>query len=270
MKRSLIKALTYRLLGTAITAAIALVVTHKWQVAGLIGGVDFVVKIVGYFVHEEVWRRAVDTERGFMKFLDWLWPRRSKRRVSAPENIETVPVSPASPSADVPWHRQAVFNKVSNAYPGIHLGIQDAFSWLNAYPGIHLGIQDAFWGQAWLMVSQFNVPIDKEWARTDDLGCIIRVKAQAARRLEDLTPGVGPRFVDGYLITVTDYAYYPHPHTVREVTTSYAQFEINCRVPHLYEALNGQEIGFALTYGNNIFPLPVTRVWKKEFEGITL
>ena len=255
MKRSLIKALTYRLLGTAITAAIALVVTHKWQVAGLIGGVDFVVKIVGYFVHEEVWRRAVDTERGFMKFLDWLWPRRSKRRVSAPENIETVPVSPASPSADVPWHRQVVFS--------IH----------RPYLGIHLGIQDAFWGQAWLMVSQFNVPIDKGWVRTDDLGCIIRVKAQAARRLEDLLPGVGPRFVDGYLITVgpdTDYAYYPHPHTVREVTTSYAQFEINCRVPHLYEALNGQEIGFALTYGNNIFPLPVTRVWKKEFEGITL
>ena len=245
MKRSLIKALTYRLLGTAITAAIALVVTHKWQVAGLIGGVDFVVKIVGYFVHEEVWRRAVDTERGFMKFLDWLWPRRSKRRVSAPRSKRRV-------SALENIDRQVVFNKVF---------------------GIHLGIQDAFWGQAWLMVSQFNV--------TDDLGCIIRVKAQAARRLEDLTPEVGPRFVDGYLITVgpdTDYAYYwhrfndtsPHPHTAREVTTSYAQFEINCRVPHLYEALNGQEIGFALTYGNNIFPLPVTRVWKKEFEGITL
>ena len=56
MKTSIIKALTYRLFGTLVTAALTLYFTHRWQFVGLIGGADFVVKVAAYFVHEEFWR----------------------------------------------------------------------------------------------------------------------------------------------------------------------------------------------------------------------
>jgi uncharacterized membrane protein len=61
MKTSIVKALTYRLFGTAITSAIAFGITHHWQLAGLIGGLDFVVKVTAYFIHEELWRHASGT-----------------------------------------------------------------------------------------------------------------------------------------------------------------------------------------------------------------
>jgi uncharacterized membrane protein len=57
MKTLIITALTYRLFGTAITSAIAFGITHRWQLAGLIGGLDFVVKMTAYFIHEELLRQ---------------------------------------------------------------------------------------------------------------------------------------------------------------------------------------------------------------------
>ena len=57
MKTSILKALTYRVFGTLVTAGIALLVTHRWQFVGLIGGADFAVKVAAYFLHEEFWRR---------------------------------------------------------------------------------------------------------------------------------------------------------------------------------------------------------------------
>ena len=57
MKTSIFKALTYRLFGTLVTAALTLGVTHRWQFVGLIGGADFILKVTAYFIHEEFWRR---------------------------------------------------------------------------------------------------------------------------------------------------------------------------------------------------------------------
>jgi uncharacterized membrane protein len=57
MKTSILKAFTYRVFGTLVTAGIALLVTHRWQFVGLIGGADFAVKVAAYFLHEEFWRR---------------------------------------------------------------------------------------------------------------------------------------------------------------------------------------------------------------------
>ncbi len=56
-RRSLAKALTYRLLGASLTATITLLLTHQVGLAATIGLLDVVVKIGGYYFHERVWDR---------------------------------------------------------------------------------------------------------------------------------------------------------------------------------------------------------------------
>jgi uncharacterized membrane protein len=55
--RSIVKAVSYRLLGSSVTGMILFVVTGKGTVS-LVGGVaDMVLKIGAYFVHERIWDR---------------------------------------------------------------------------------------------------------------------------------------------------------------------------------------------------------------------
>lgn len=55
-KRSVAKAITYRILGTGVTATVALLITGEIRTAAAIGLVDTVVKIGGYYVHERIWQ----------------------------------------------------------------------------------------------------------------------------------------------------------------------------------------------------------------------
>jgi adenylylsulfate kinase len=55
--RALIKAVSWRLLGTLGTSAIVLVFTGRWGLALSIGGVESIAKIGIYFVHERLWDR---------------------------------------------------------------------------------------------------------------------------------------------------------------------------------------------------------------------
>lgn len=55
-KRSVVKAISYRILGTGVTASVAFLVTSEIRTAAAIGLVDTVLKIVGYYVHERVWQ----------------------------------------------------------------------------------------------------------------------------------------------------------------------------------------------------------------------
>jgi uncharacterized membrane protein len=55
--RSITKAITYRIVGTAATSAIAYLVTGSPHAAVAIGMIDPVVKIVVYYLHERVWLR---------------------------------------------------------------------------------------------------------------------------------------------------------------------------------------------------------------------
>lgn len=57
-KRSLVKTLSYRALGATLTVALVLIVTRDFAMAGLLGGLDIVVKLVGYYVHERAWSRV--------------------------------------------------------------------------------------------------------------------------------------------------------------------------------------------------------------------
>lgn len=54
-KRSIVKALTYRLWQSANTFLISLVVTGKIDMAAAIVSIEVIVKIVIYFFHERIW-----------------------------------------------------------------------------------------------------------------------------------------------------------------------------------------------------------------------
>ena len=53
--RSLAKAVSYRLLGSAVTAIIVLTLTGKVGISAGVGLLDMVAKIGLYFLHERIW-----------------------------------------------------------------------------------------------------------------------------------------------------------------------------------------------------------------------
>lgn len=55
--RSIIKAITWRTGGTAVTFAVAWMLTKKLELAAQIGVFDTVVKIGAFYIHERVWNR---------------------------------------------------------------------------------------------------------------------------------------------------------------------------------------------------------------------
>jgi len=56
--RSLLKAISYRIIGTLTTASVALGVTGDATTAIAIGTVEPIAKIVIYYFHERVWQMA--------------------------------------------------------------------------------------------------------------------------------------------------------------------------------------------------------------------
>jgi len=55
--RSIVKALTWRVIATSTTMALAYAVTGDLKVAGAIGMADLVIKLFFYYVHERAWGR---------------------------------------------------------------------------------------------------------------------------------------------------------------------------------------------------------------------
>ena len=53
--RSIAKAVSYRLLGSAVTGLIVFFLTSKASVSFGAGALDMVLKIGAYFVHERIW-----------------------------------------------------------------------------------------------------------------------------------------------------------------------------------------------------------------------
>ena len=56
-KRSIAKALSWRLLGSTATFALAWVATRQVQTAALIGMGDVLLKVGAFYVHERAWER---------------------------------------------------------------------------------------------------------------------------------------------------------------------------------------------------------------------
>ncbi|MCG6537783.1 MAG: DUF2061 domain-containing protein [Syntrophales bacterium LBB04] len=55
--RSLIKATSWRALGTVDTVIVAFLVTGKIKLAVSIGGIELFTKIFLYYMHERIWNR---------------------------------------------------------------------------------------------------------------------------------------------------------------------------------------------------------------------
>lgn len=55
--RSIAKAITWRTGGTIVTFAVALILTHKLELAAQIGILDTVIKIGAFYAHERMWNR---------------------------------------------------------------------------------------------------------------------------------------------------------------------------------------------------------------------
>ena len=66
--RSVLKAITYRIIGTVTTAVVALAVTGEVTVALAIGAVEPFAKIIIYYLHERAWQLL---PRGYIRrFMD--------------------------------------------------------------------------------------------------------------------------------------------------------------------------------------------------------
>lgn len=54
-RRSLVKSVTWRMLGSVDTFVISFVVTGRVAIAGLIAGTELMTKFVLYYLHERIW-----------------------------------------------------------------------------------------------------------------------------------------------------------------------------------------------------------------------
>ena len=56
-KRSILKTITYRIMGVIITSMVVFLFTKKPVLSISIGSLDTVIKIFGYYFHERIWNK---------------------------------------------------------------------------------------------------------------------------------------------------------------------------------------------------------------------
>lgn len=56
-KRSIAKAISWRIVGTIATGAIGYILTGSMVIASSLMSIDFVVKFILYYVHERAWNK---------------------------------------------------------------------------------------------------------------------------------------------------------------------------------------------------------------------
>lgn len=68
--RSLFKALSWRIIATSTTAGIAYFVTGQIELALAIGGIEFLLKLAFYYIHERAWQLVpIGTIRNLFRFI---------------------------------------------------------------------------------------------------------------------------------------------------------------------------------------------------------
>lgn len=55
--RSVLKGISWRLIGTIDTIVISFILTQKIKIALSIGGIEFFTKIILYYFHERIWNK---------------------------------------------------------------------------------------------------------------------------------------------------------------------------------------------------------------------
>ena len=75
VKRSLVKTVTWRLIGSMDTFVVSYIVTGTFEAALKIGGIGLCTKMIMYFVHELVWnkrkKKGLTAKRSFFKTMTW-------------------------------------------------------------------------------------------------------------------------------------------------------------------------------------------------------
>ena len=75
VRRSLVKTVTWRLIGSMDTFVVSYIVTGTFEVALKIGGIGLCTKMIMYFVHELVWnkhkKKGLTAKRSFFKTMTW-------------------------------------------------------------------------------------------------------------------------------------------------------------------------------------------------------
>lgn len=56
--RSLLKSISWRFFGTLVSFIVIYEATHKGKLAFIVSGIELVVKIVLYYVHERIWNKV--------------------------------------------------------------------------------------------------------------------------------------------------------------------------------------------------------------------
>ncbi len=54
-RRSIVKAITFRIVATLATIIIVYLVTGNLKLSGLLGGLDLISKFILYYLHERIW-----------------------------------------------------------------------------------------------------------------------------------------------------------------------------------------------------------------------
>ena len=62
--RSFAKAISWRFIASVITLTVVWIATGDLKLSGLVGGIDFMIKILAYYYHERFWA-AVSWGRSF-------------------------------------------------------------------------------------------------------------------------------------------------------------------------------------------------------------
>ena len=55
LRRSIIKSFSYRVSASILTVLIALTITGRIDFAAAIGGLDIIIKLFWFFIHERIW-----------------------------------------------------------------------------------------------------------------------------------------------------------------------------------------------------------------------
>ena len=57
IKRSLLKTVTWRIIGSIDTAVITYFITGNWKFGLAVGSIEVMSKMILYYIHERVWQR---------------------------------------------------------------------------------------------------------------------------------------------------------------------------------------------------------------------
>ena len=75
IKRTLVKTVIWRLIGSMDTFVVSYIVTGTFETALKIGGIGLFTKMIMYFIHELIWskrkKKGLTVKRSFFKTLTW-------------------------------------------------------------------------------------------------------------------------------------------------------------------------------------------------------